>query len=181
MVYKFRVILDNEEDIFRDIAILEDDNLEDLHNAIFNSFGFDGMEVGSFYTCDETWNQEDEIPLFDTGDTLGEMKIMSDYQLSDILDKDNTKIIYVYDFINMWTFLVELASIEDQVVGNFYPETIFSHGEMPDEAPENNFEADMNSEQYNDDFEDDYDEDDLDMLDDDAGNFEDYGFEENWN
>jgi hypothetical protein len=30
---------------FRDIAILADDTLEDLHNAIFNSFGFDGMEV----------------------------------------------------------------------------------------------------------------------------------------
>jgi hypothetical protein len=42
MVYKFRVILD-AEDIFRDIAILADDTLEDLHNAIFNSFGFDGM------------------------------------------------------------------------------------------------------------------------------------------
>jgi hypothetical protein len=40
MVYKFRVILD-AEDIFRDIAILADDTLEDLHNAIFNSFGFD--------------------------------------------------------------------------------------------------------------------------------------------
>jgi hypothetical protein len=37
MVYKFRVILDAEEDIFRDIAILADDTLEDLHNAIFNS------------------------------------------------------------------------------------------------------------------------------------------------
>jgi hypothetical protein len=52
----------DEEDIFRDIAILADDT-EDLHNAIFNSFGFDGMEVASFYTCDETWNQEDEISL----------------------------------------------------------------------------------------------------------------------
>jgi hypothetical protein len=50
---------------------------------------------------------------------------MSDYQLSDILDKQNTKILYVYDFINMWTFLVELAAVEDQVVGNLYPETIF--------------------------------------------------------
>ena len=181
MVYKFRVILDNEEDIFRDIAILDTDNLEDLHNAIFNSFGFDGMEVGSFYTCDETWNQEDEIPLFDTGDTLGEMKIMADYQLADILDVNNTKIIYVYDFINMWTFLVELASIEDVVAGAIYPETIFSHGEMPDDAPENNFEADMNSSQYNEDFEDDYDEEDLDMFDEGGENFEDYGFEENWN
>ena len=181
MVYKFRVILDNEEDIFRDIAILDTDNLEDLHNAIFNSFGFDGMEVGSFYTCDETWNQEDEIPLFDTGDTLGEMKIMADYQLADILDVNNTKIIYVYDFINMWTFLVELASIEDVVAGAIYPETIFSHGEMPDDAPENNFEADMNSSQYNEDFEDDYNEEDLDMFDEGGENFEDYGFEENWN
>jgi len=29
MVYKFRVILDTEEDIFRDIAILEEDTLEE--------------------------------------------------------------------------------------------------------------------------------------------------------
>lgn len=179
MVYKFRVILDAEEDIFRDIVILEDDTLEDLHNAIFNSFGFDGMEVASFYTCDETWNQEDEISLFDTGDVLGEQKIMSDYTLSEILDKKNTKIIYVYDFINMWTFLVELAAIEDQVIGNTYPETIFSHGEIPDEAMEKNFESD-NADDYNDEFEDGLDDDDLDMFEGDDS-FEDYGFEENWN
>lgn len=179
MVYKFRAILDVEEDIFRDIAILAEDTLEDLHNAIFNSFGFDGMEVASFYTCDSTWNQEDEISLFDTGDVLGEQKIMSDYQLSDILDKENTKIIYVYDFINMWTFLVELASIEDEIVGNTYPETLFSHGEMPDEAFEKNFEADMHDDIYGE-FEDDLDEDDLDMFEGDDS-FEEFGTDENWN
>ena len=179
MVYKFRAILDAEEDIFRDIAILEDDTLEDLHNAIFNAFGFDGMEVASFYTCDETWNQEDEIPMFDTGDVPGEIKTMSDYKLSDLLDEENTKIIYVYDFINMWTFLVELPAVKDQIAGNFYPETLFSHGEMPDEALEKNFEAD-NADDFYDDFEDGLDEDDLDMFEGDGG-FEDFGFEENWN
>jgi hypothetical protein len=90
MVYKFRVILDAEEDIFRDIAILADDTLEDLHNAIFNSFGFDGMEVASFYTCDETWNQEDEISL-DTGDVIGEQKTMSSYMLSELVDEKTQK------------------------------------------------------------------------------------------
>ena len=179
MVYKFRVILDNEDDVFRDIAILSDDTLEDLHNAIFNSFGFDGMEVGSFYTCDDTWNQEDEISLFDSGDVLGEQKIMSDYKLSDILDNENTKIIYVYDFINMWTFLVELASIEEITTGGIYPETIFSHGDMPEDSGEKIFESDMEQENYNE-FEDDLDEDDLDMFESD-NNFEDFGFEENWN
>jgi len=179
MVYKFRVILDAEEDIFRDIAILEDDTLEDLHNAIVNAFGFDGLEVASFYTCDDTWNQEDEIPMFDAGDVPGENKIMSDYQLSDLLHEDNTKIIYVYDFINMWTFLVELAAVEDLVVGNVYPETIFSHGEMPAEAIEKQFEADMDEDHFSE-FEDDLDDDDLDMFSGDDS-FEDYGFEENWN
>lgn len=178
MVYKFRVILDAEEDVFRDIAILEEDTLEDLHNAIVNAFGFDGLEVASFYTCDDTWNQEDEIPMFDTGDIVGEVRTMSDYKLSDILDTENTKIIYVYDFINMWTFLVELAAVEEISAGNVYPETIFSHGEMPDNAGDKIFEADED-ENYNE-FEDDLDEDDLDMLEGDDS-YEDYGFEENWN
>lgn len=178
MVYKFRVILDAEDDVFRDIAILDNDTLEDLHNAIFNAFGFDGMEVASFYTCDATWNQDEEIPMFDTGDVLGEQKTMSDYQLSEILDAENTKIIYVYDFINMWTFLVELASIEELEVGTIYPNLLFSHGEMPEDAGEKNFEADNNDDYAE--FDDDYDEDDLDMLDG-GENFEDFGFEENWN
>jgi hypothetical protein len=178
MVYKFRVILDAEDDVFRDIAILKEDTLEDLHNAIVNSFGFDGLEIASFYTCDNQWNQENEISLFDTGEVIGEQKVMSDYVLSDILDIENTKIIYVYDFLNMWTFLVELAAIEDLTPGNIYPETLFSHGEMPMDAPEKDF-SDSAASDFDYD-EDDYDEDDLDMLDG-GDNFEDYGFEENWN
>ncbi|MEO8516439.1 MAG: hypothetical protein ABI426_06830 [Flavobacterium sp.] len=178
MVYKFRVILDAEEDVFRDIAILEDDTLEDLHNTIVNAFGFDGMEVASFYTCDETWNQEDEIPMFDAGDIPGEQKIMSDYVLSDILDTENTKIIYVYDFINMWTFLIELAAVEEPQAGAVYPDLLFTHGEMPLDSGEKSFEAE--NEDFYSEFEDDLDEDDLDMFSGDDS-FEDYGFEENWN
>jgi len=117
--------------------------------------------------------------MFDTGDVPGEQKTMSDYLLSDILDKENTKIIYVYDFISMWTFLVELAAIEEVVAGNTYPETLFSVGEMPAEAMEKHFIAEDEDEEYSE-FEDDLDEDDLDMFESDD-NFEDYGFEENWN
>lgn len=180
MVYKFRVILDAEEDVFRDIAILEEDTLEDLHNAIINAFGFDGLEPGSFYTSDDEWSQGDEIPLFDTGDTPGEQKTMANYVLNDILDEDNTKIIYVYDFLNMWTFFVELAAIEEPEAATAYPDLLFSHGEMPDSAPDNAFSANIEDDIYGE-FDDDYDEEDMDM-------FNDEGFEEgggyddhNWN
>lgn len=177
MVYKFRVILDAEEDVFRDIAILHDDLLEDLHNAIVNAFGFDGSEPASFYTCDNQWNQDEEISLFDTGDVAGEQKIMSDYQLSELLDEQSTKIIYVYDFMNMWTFLVELAAIEEPQPGETYPTVLFAHGEMPESAPDKDFTEAENEFDFD---QDDYDEEDLDMFDDNE-NFEDFGFEENWN
>ena len=179
MIYKFRAILDAEDDVFRDIAIHKEDTLEDLHNAIVNAFGFDGMEVASFYTCDDTWNQEDEIPMFDSGDIPGEQKTMADYYLNDVLDLEQTKIIYVYDFINMWTFLVELAAIEEPVIGETYTALLFSHGELPAEAIEKQFEAE-NQDDYYSEFEDDIDEDDLDAFGSDDS-FEDYGFEENWN
>ncbi len=178
MVYKFRAILDAEDDIFRDIAILSTDTLEDFHNALVNAFGFDGNEMASFYTCDAKWNQDEEISLFDSGEDDG-AQAMATFQLADLLDKDRTKIIYVYDFLNMWTFLVELAAVEDVVAGEVYPSTLFSHGIMPDNAPENNFEADDLTESYNE-FEDELDEDDLDGFSD-GENFEDFGFEENWN
>lgn len=172
MIYKFRVILDAKEDIFRDIAIEKEATLEDLHNTIVNAFGFDGSEMASFYTCDDEWNQEDEIPLFDTGDVPGEIRIMNNFILEDNLDKYQSKIIYVYDFFNMWTFLVELAAIEEKEQGETYPTLLFSHGELPEEAPDKKFEAEEG--EINE------DDEDLDMFEGDDS-FEDYGFEENWN
>lgn len=176
MVYKFRAILDAEDDVFRDIAISDENTLEDLHNVLVNAFGFDGSEMASFYTCDDKWNQEDEIPLFDTGDVPGEQLTMADHTLNMILDEDSTKIIYVYDFMNMWTFLIELAAIEEEQSGATYPEVLFVHGQMPNEAPDKEFESENEM-----DFEEDgYDEEDFDEFGDHEG-YEDYGFEENWN
>lgn len=179
MVYKFRVILDTEEDVFRDIAISQEDSLEDLHNAIVNSFGFDGMEAASFYACDDQWTQlEEEISLFDISDEPGVHKTMGSCTLESVLDKDNTKIIYVYDFLNMWTFFVELAAIEDQEPGVSYPEILFSHGALPHEIPTKSFGTEtVSNEDIYDEFNDDYDQDDYDLYDD----ADDFGYEENWN
>ncbi len=127
-IYKFRIIVDTEEDVIRDLAVQSQANLEDFHNLIVNAFGFDGLEMASFYTCDDQWNQLDEIPLFDTGDEPGDMRCMKDFKLDDLLYEKQTKIIYVYDFLNMWTFLIELAAIEEPVLGETYPALLFSEG-----------------------------------------------------
>jgi hypothetical protein len=46
--------------------------------------------------------------------------------------RENKKIIYVYDFINMWTFLVGISVLRIKLQEIYIPKH-FSHGEMPDE------------------------------------------------
>lgn len=171
MIYRFRIILDNdtEDDIFRDIEIRKTDTLEDFHNAVTQSFGFDGSEMASFYVSDDEWNQGEEISLFDMSEGPNAVKLMNETLIEDVVSEENTKLIYIYDFFSMWTFLVELGEIVEEADGTDYPNLMFVHGQIPSEAPELTFETE-NLDNDNE-FEDGHDTDDYSDLD----------FEENWN
>jgi len=138
MIYKLRVILDTEQDVIREIAILQDNSLEDLHNAITNAFGFDGSEMASFFTTDEKWNQGEEIPLFDMSEN-GDALTMQHILLSEIIDRDKSKLIYVYDFFSMWSFFVELVDTLEGYNESELPLLLLSLGNVPDKAPEKEF------------------------------------------
>lgn len=166
MIYRFRVILDAHDDVFRDIEISQEATLEDFHNAITQSFGFGGQEMASFFTSDDEWNQDEEISLFNMDDAGRDMQ---NTLLEDVVSKDQTKLIYIYDFLSMWTFLIELADIGDPTPGTLYPNLMFAHGEIPDEAPEKEFETESHFE--DEELDDDFDPDEYDDL----------NFDENWN
>ena len=171
MIYRFRVVLDNdtEEDVFRDLEIRETDTMEDLHNIITQSFGFDGMEMASFYISDDEWNQGEEIAMFDMSEAGNEVMVMGQTIIKDVVHEASPKLIYVYDFLSMWTFYAELAEIVDEAEGTDYPNLMFVHGQIPDEAPDKTFEA--QSDDAFDEFENDVDVD----------NYSDLDFDENWN
>ncbi len=164
MIYKIRIILDAKEDIFRDIEIQDSSTMEEFHNAIAQSFGFLGNEMASFYTCDEEWNQDEEIALFDMSDSISDVRLMNETFLEDVMTENSPKLIYVYDFLSMWTFLVELADIVEPESGTSYPNLLFSFGELPENPPETNFKSEA---AY--DFEDTFE------------NYDDLDFDENWN
>lgn len=173
MIYRFRIILDNdtEDDVFRDIEIRESDTMEDLHNTITQSFGFDGMEMASFYLSDEQWNQGEEIAMMDMSEAGNEVKMMNTTIIKDVVHEASTKLIYLYDFMNMWTFYVELGEIVEEAEGTDYPNLMYVHGQIPDEAPQKTFEAEENDDDDYGEFEDDLDPSDYDNL----------NFDENWN
>ncbi len=175
MIYRFRIILDTHEDVFRDIEIEENANFEDFHNAITQAFGFGGQEMASFYTSNELWKQKEEIALFDMSEDDTSVKVMSETILEDVVSEHETRMIYIYDFLNMWTFLVELADIVESESGMIYPNLMFAHGEIPDEAPEKEFIV----EKLNDDADDDKEDEDEYGLD--AEDYNNLDFDENWN
>ena len=168
MIYRFRAILDHEskEDIFRDIEIRKTDTLEDLFNVLTQSFGFDGSEMASFYVSNDEWHQGQEIALFDMGEN-DDIRLMNETIIEDVVDENQTKLIFVYDFLNMWTFLVELGEIVEEAQGTDYPNLMFVCGQVPSEAPEKQFKADQSLE----------DEDENYRLDD----YDELNFDEHWN
>lgn len=169
MIYRFRIILDTEEDVFRDLEIDQEATLEDFNNAITQSFGFDGMEMASFYMSNDIWEQGEEISQFDMSEGTESIRLMNETIIEDVVSESSTKLLYVYDFLNMWRFMIELAEIAPPEEGVSYPNLMFVQGQVPDQAPEVAFEAEK--EDYDDEFEDDIDIDDLDNL----------NFDQNWN
>ncbi len=140
-MYKFRVILDiKDQDVIREIAIAKDFTLEDLHLTILNAFGFEPVEMASFYFTDEDWNQQDEIPLFNMSEQVGGLTQMRDYKLDFIFTDNNKKMLYVYDFFNLWTFFVEFTGDFTMAEDPNIPLLIFSLGDVPNEAPKKEFE-----------------------------------------
>ena len=164
MVYKIRVILNIEEDTIRDIAIDASSSLEDLHNMITNSFDFSGDEMASFYRSDKTWVQGEEFPLFDMSDGHEKKVQMSEIRIDQLLLNESDKMIYVYDFFNMWSFFVELISADFNHKKATLPHLLFSLGLVPKNAPEIQFESEVLSEEtFKDEFLEDINEDFMDF------------------
>jgi hypothetical protein len=153
MIFRIRIILDTKEDIIRDIEIENNSTFKDLHTEILKSFQFDENEMASFYLSNDNWDQGKEISLssFQEEDEL----IMENCPLDLIINENQKKFIYIYDFLNLWTFFVEIFEINPIIVGAKYPKLIFSLGKLPEKAPDKNFEK-IKDNEFEDNFEDDY-------------------------
>ena len=136
---KLRVILDVKEDVFRDIEIRPEQNLEQLHNSIVKVFALNPGEMASFYQSDQEWNQGEEIPFMDMGMSKTPLTEMRKINAGSLLSAKSPNLLYVYDFLNMWTFFVEFISEVDLDLDDEYPRCTFNFGATPDEAPEKDF------------------------------------------
>jgi hypothetical protein len=125
---KFRVILDTENDVFRDIEFLGENTFAQLHKAILSAFNFSEGEMASFYLSDENWEKGAEIPLMD----MGEWQLsMETTRVTEFIANPGDRVLYVYDFMRMWIFYVELMEHKMGVLGGEGFNLALAFGDAP--------------------------------------------------
>ena len=136
MQLKFRIILNVKNDVLRDIIVDSSTSLIEFSKIISSEFGFDSSEISTFHHTDENWEQLEEIKIFKIDDND---EIMDKIPISNFFISKNDKLIFIYDFLNYWTFFIELHEIGDIINDNNKYFVINSIGEVPKEAPSNIF------------------------------------------
>lgn len=146
-VYRFRILLDEQDDFLRDIEIKPSQNYKEFHDIILQSVGIEGNELASFFICDPQWNKQTEITLIDMGlnvpqpedDSYDERKpqkvhipilIMDNVKIKEMIDDPHQRMLFEYDFLNPKTFFIELMKIVDGVDDKIYPLCVKKEGTL---------------------------------------------------
>ncbi len=109
MIYKFRIVSDEVENFKREIEIDADSTFLDLRNAILESVGYDKGQMSSFFVCEDGWEKGREITLEDMGsDSSEDVYLMDESVLSDFVEDEGQRLIFVFDYLTDRSFFMEL-------------------------------------------------------------------------
>ena len=132
-ILKFRVYYEEDESIYRDVAIRHTQSFRDLHESILKAYEFDSKHKATFFRSNDHWQRGREISLEKyEKEYRAEPLLMSDTTIGSEIRDPNQKFIYLYDFNKNWSFLVELINVSKEENSRVsYPATVRVEGIAP--------------------------------------------------
>lgn len=139
-VYRFRVCLEDNEDIYRDIDIKAAQTFDLFHDAIQEAFKFDKKHAASFFQSDDYWRKNDEITLNKEDLALNEEDkrrkiekkyLMKETKVAKFIEQPHQRFVYVFDPNAQWGFLIEMIKIVNEDPKTNYPACIRTIGTAP--------------------------------------------------
>jgi hypothetical protein len=111
-VLKFRIYLEEDESIYRDVLVKHKQSFFELHEVILKAWEFDNKHQATFYRSNDQWLRGREISL-DKYDKPYQVPplLMKDTVIGSEIRDTNQRFIYLYDFNKNWSFLVELILV----------------------------------------------------------------------
>lgn len=115
-ILKFRIYFEEDDSVYRDIAIRHKQTFFDLHETILKSFEFDTKHAATFYRSNDNWQRGREISLeqYPARPYKAPPLLMKETIIGSEIKDPNQKFIYLYDFAKGWTFLVELINVSKE-------------------------------------------------------------------
>ena len=112
MIFKFLILSDEVNDFKREIKIDADATFMDLYNTLIESIGYSEKEMASFFLSDDKWRKKQEITLIEMDtDSDVDSLVMEDCILSDFLEDEKQKLMFVFDYITHRALYIELSEI----------------------------------------------------------------------
>lgn len=114
-ILKFRAYFEDDESIYRDVAIKHTQNFFDLHLTILKAYEFDNKHQATFFRSNDQWQRGREITaeIYDKP-YKAQPLLMEETTIGSEIKDPNQKFIYVYDFVRNWTFMVELINVSKE-------------------------------------------------------------------
>ena len=114
-ILKFRVYFEEDDTIYRDIALFHTDTFFSLHQAVLKSYEFDQKHQATFFRSNDQWQRGREISLAVYEKEYKAPPLLMDQTTIGAEIKNlNQRFIYVYDFNRNWTFLLELINVSKE-------------------------------------------------------------------
>jgi hypothetical protein len=132
-ILKFRVYYEEDDSIYRDVAIRHTQTFFDLHEATLKAYEFDNKHGATFYRSNDSWQRGREISLevYDRSYKVPPL-LMKQTTIGSEIKIPNQKFIYEYDFSKHWMFLVELINVTKEENPKLsYPATVRKEGIPP--------------------------------------------------
>lgn len=109
-IYRFRIHFEEDDEVVRVFEVKSSQNLEDLHFALLQSVDFDNKHNASFFISDDYWKKGKRY-VFLPEPEFEELPLFASTRLSALINDPHQKLLYIYDHVVEWTFLIELIGI----------------------------------------------------------------------
>jgi hypothetical protein len=132
-ILKFRVYFEEDESVYRDVAVKHTQTFLHLHQAILKAYEFDSKHQATFYRSNDHWQRGREISLekYDRNYKAPPL-LMHETSIGSEIRDPNQKFIYQYDFVKNWSFLVELINVSKEESTRLdYPAVVKKEGIGP--------------------------------------------------
>ena len=115
-ILKFRVYLEEDDTVYRDIALKHTQTFYELHQSILKAYEFDSIHEAIFFRSNDLWQRGRAISLekYEAVEYKVDPLDMIETIIGSEIKDTEQKFIYVYDLKKNWTFHIQLINISKE-------------------------------------------------------------------